>query len=95
MPTLLKAPKGTWNLTRSWKLKVISCSKCQKKMDFYVGICKKMSEYCILMVKMVLDYTNNNSIKVNFELLYDIKVLYGLAAWMPLLGKVNNIMKLA
>jgi hypothetical protein len=47
------------------------------------------------MVKMVLDYTNNNSIKVNFELLYDIKVLYGLAAWMPLLGKVNNIMKLA
>ncbi len=37
-----------------------------------------MSEYCILMVKMVLDYTNNNSIKVNFELLCGIKVLYGL-----------------
>jgi hypothetical protein len=47
MPTLVKAPKGTWNLTRSWKFKVISCSKCQNKMDFYVGTCKKHDEWIL------------------------------------------------
>lgn len=47
MPTLVKAPKGTWNLTRSWKFKVISCSKCQNKTDFYVGTCKKHDEWIL------------------------------------------------
>jgi hypothetical protein len=48
-------------------------------MDFYVELVKNMmSEYCIIMVKMASDCTNNISIEVNFELLCDIKVLYGL-----------------
>jgi hypothetical protein len=37
---------------------------------------KVMNEYCILVVKMTLDFVNNNFAKVNFELLCDIEVLY-------------------
>jgi hypothetical protein len=39
---------------------------------------KVMNEYCILVVKMILDFVNNNFVNVNFELLCDIEVLCGL-----------------
>jgi hypothetical protein len=39
---------------------------------------KVMNEYSILMVKMSLDFVNNDFVKVTFELLCDIEVLYGL-----------------
>jgi hypothetical protein len=48
-----------------------------------------MREYCILMVKMALDFIKNIYVKVNFEL------LYGLAILLPLLMKMNDLMKLA
>jgi hypothetical protein len=54
-----------------------------------------MSEYRTLVVNMALDSTNNNSAKVNFELLCDIEVLYGLAILLPMLEKVDSLMKLA
>jgi hypothetical protein len=55
-----------------------------------------MSEYHIIVVKMVPKFVNNNCTKVNFELLYDIKVLFELAILLPLLEEVNNnLMKLA
>jgi hypothetical protein len=54
-----------------------------------------ISEYHTLMVKMALDFACNNSIKVNFTLLCDIEVLYGLAILLPLLEEMNNLMKLA
>jgi hypothetical protein len=54
-----------------------------------------ISEYYTLMVKMVLDFARNNSIKVNFKLLCDIEVLYGLAILLPLLEEMNNFMKMA
>ncbi len=55
-----------------------------------------MSEYHIIIVKMVPNFVNNNSTKVNFELIYDIEVLYELAILLPLLEEVNNnLMKLA
>lgn len=54
-----------------------------------------ISEYHTLMVKMALDFACNNSIKVNFTLLCDIEVLYGLAILLPLLQEMNNLMKLA
>jgi hypothetical protein len=54
-----------------------------------------MSEYHTLVVKMALDSTNNNSAKVNFELLCDIEVLYGLAILLPMWEKVDSLMKLA
>jgi hypothetical protein len=53
-----------------------------------------MSEYRTL-VKMALEYTNNSSAKVNFELLCDIEVLYSLAILLPMLEKVDSLMKLA
>jgi hypothetical protein len=52
-----------------------------------------ISEYYILMVKMALDFACNNSIKVNFKLLCDIEVLYGLAILLPLLEEMKNLMK--
>lgn len=54
-----------------------------------------MSEYCTLVVKMALDSTNNNSAKVNFELLCDIEVFYGLAILLPMSEKGDSLMKLA
>lgn len=47
-----------------------------------------MREYCILMVKMALDFIKNIYVKVNFEL------LYGLAILLPLLMEMNDLMKL-
>ncbi len=41
----------------------------------------------IVVVKQALDSPSNNSTKVNFELLYDIKVFYGLA----MLKQVNSL----
>jgi hypothetical protein len=55
---------------------------------------KVMNEYRILVVKMTLDFVNNDFAKVNFELLCDIEVLYGLIVLLPLLKEVNNLMKL-
>jgi len=55
---------------------------------------KVMNEYCILVAKMNLDFVNNDFAKVNFELLCDIEVLYGLIVLLPLLNEVNNLMKL-
>ncbi len=49
-----------------------------------------MNEYHILVVKMVLYFSNNNSTKVNFELLCDIETLYRLAILLPLLEELNN-----
>ncbi len=48
-----------------------------------------MNEYCILMVKMALDFIENIYAKVNVEL------LYGLAILLPLLMEKNDLMKLA
>jgi len=49
-----------------------------------------MSEYHIIIVKMVPNFVNNNSTKVNFELIYELAIL------LPLLEEVNNnLMKLA
>jgi len=55
---------------------------------------KVMNEYCIRVVKMTLDFVNNDFAKVNFELLCDIEVLYGLVVLLSLLKEVNNLMKL-
>ncbi len=55
---------------------------------------KVMNEYCIHVVKMTLDFVNNDFVKVKFELLCDIEVLYGLVVLLPLLKEVNNLMKL-
>jgi hypothetical protein len=48
MPTLLKAPRNTWNsisLLRSWKLKIINYKrKCQNKVDFYARTYKEGDE---------------------------------------------------
>jgi hypothetical protein len=49
----------------------------------------------IVVVKQALDSRSNNSTKVNFELLYDIKVFYGLAMLLPMLKRVNSLTKLA
>jgi hypothetical protein len=46
-------------------------------------------------VKQALDSPSNNSTKVNFELMYDINVFYGLAMLLPILNRVNSLMKLA
>jgi hypothetical protein len=40
-----------------------------------------------------MDFANNIFTWVNFELLCDIEVLCGLAILLPLLEKVNNLMK--
>jgi hypothetical protein len=54
-----------------------------------------MSDYHIIVVKMVPNFVNKNCTKVNFELLYDIEVLFELAILLPLLKEVNNnLMKL-
>ncbi len=54
------------------------------------------SEYHIIVVKMVPNFVNSTCTKVNFELLYDIEVLFELAILLPLLEEVNNnFMKLA
>jgi hypothetical protein len=37
---------------------------------------KVMNEYSIIVVKMTLDFVNNDFAKVNFELLCDIEILY-------------------
>lgn len=57
-----------------------------------------LNEYLTLVVKMVLDASNNNPNKLNFKLLIicDIKLLYGLANLLPnLLEEMNSLMKLA
>jgi hypothetical protein len=51
---------------------------------------KLMNEYCIPLIKMALDF-----VEVNFELLCDIKVLYGLIVLLTLLKEMKNLMKLA
>jgi hypothetical protein len=43
----------------------------------------------IVVMKQALDSPSNNSTKVNFELLYDIKVFHGLA----MLKQVNSLME--
>lgn len=54
-----------------------------------------MSDYHIIVVKMVPNFVNKNYTKVNFELLYDIEVLFEIAILLPLLKEVNNnLMKL-
>lgn len=56
-----------------------------------------LNEYSTLVVKMVLDASNNNPNKLTFELLIicDIKLLYGLANLLPnLLEEMNSLMKL-
>lgn len=55
---------------------------------------KVMNEYSIIVVKMTLDFVNNDFAKVNFELLCDIEILYWLIVLLPLLNEVNNLMKL-
>jgi len=57
-----------------------------------------LNEYLTLVVKMVLDASNNNPNKLTFKLLIicDIKLLYGLANLLPnLLEEMNSLMKLA
>jgi hypothetical protein len=57
-----------------------------------------LNEYPTLVVKMVLDASNNNPNKLTFELLSicDIKPLYGLANLLPnLFEEMNSLMKLA
>ncbi len=55
-----------------------------------------MVEYCTLIVKMALDYLNNNSINlINFKMLFDIKVLYEVEILLPMLELMNNHKKVA
>jgi hypothetical protein len=57
-----------------------------------------LNGYLTLVVKMVLDASNNNPNKLTFKLLIicDIKLLYGLANLLPnLLEEMNSLMKLA
>ncbi len=54
-----------------------------------------MNEYCILVVKIDLDFACNNFAKVNFEFLCDIEVLYWLVVLLALLEEMNNLMKLS
>jgi len=53
------------------------------------------NEYCILVVKIDLDFACNNFAKVNFEFLCDIEVLYWLVVLLALLEEMNNLMKLS
>jgi hypothetical protein len=56
---------------------------------------RKMNEYCILVVKMVLDCACNNFANVNFKFLCDIEVLDGSIVLLALLEEMNNLMKLS
>jgi hypothetical protein len=94
MPTLVKAPRNTWNsisLLRSWKLKVIKYFKNVKIrwISMLELIKRVMNEYCTLMVKMALDFVENIYAKAN------VKLLYGLAILLPLSMEMNYLMKLA
>jgi hypothetical protein len=53
-----------------------------------------MNRYQNLIVKMTLDFVSNNFTKMNFELLCDIEVLYGLTILLPLLKEVNLSVKI-
>ncbi len=53
-----------------------------------------MNEYHNIIVKMALDFVNNNFTKINFELLCDIEILYGLTILLPLLKEKNLRMKI-
>ncbi len=50
---------------------------------------KVMNEYCILMVKMALDFIEKKYAKMNVELLYRLTIL------LPLSMEMNDLMKLA
>jgi hypothetical protein len=50
---------------------------------------RMINEYHNIIVKMALDFVNINFTKMNFELLCDIEVLYGLIILLPLLKEVN------
>jgi hypothetical protein len=59
-PTLVKAPKGTWNSTslpRSWKFMVISSWILSKQVDLYVKTYKKTD-------KWIFHYNGQNGLKV-------------------------------
>jgi hypothetical protein len=54
-----------------------------------------MNEYCIIAVKIYLDFACNNFAKVKFEFVCDIEVLYRLVVLLALLKEVNNLMNLS
>jgi hypothetical protein len=53
-----------------------------------------MNEYHNIIVKMALDFVNNNFTKINFELLCDIEILYGLTILLALFKEKNLRMKI-
>jgi hypothetical protein len=55
---------------------------------------RMMNEYHNIIVKMALDFVNNNFTKINFELLCDIEILYGLTILLPLFKEKNLRMKI-
>jgi hypothetical protein len=79
---LVKTMKAKGNkLSKNIKTKWISMLDPTKQV---------MVEYCILVMKMALDYLSNN-----FKMLCDIKVLYELEILLPMLELVNNHTKVA
>jgi len=46
------------------------------------------------ILTMALDFVSNNFTKMNFELLCDIEVLYGLTILLPLLKELNLNVKI-
>jgi hypothetical protein len=73
-------------LLKNVKIRWVSILELTKKM---------MNEYCIIVVKMALDCTNNNFTNGNFKFLCDIEVLYGSIVLLALLEEMNNLMKLS
>ncbi len=58
--------------------------------------CKRMlNEYQMLVVKMVEDNVNIVIVKANYELIYDVETLLGLACVLPLLELVQGLFKFA
>ncbi len=84
MPTLVKAPFKHLEFSKLAEIMETQSNKVLKNVKtrwilMLEPTKRVMSEYRTLVVKMAFDSTNNNFAKVNFELLCDIEVLYGLA----------------
>ncbi len=56
---------------------------------------KVLNEYQMLIVKMVEDNVSIVIVKANYELLYDVETLLGLACVLPLLELVQGLFKFA
>jgi uncharacterized protein YaaR (DUF327 family) len=96
-----KNPKKHLELSKLVKIMKTKGNKLSKNIETkwisMLDLAKEvMVEYCTSMVKMALDYLSNNSMNlVNFKVLFDIKVLYELEMFLPILESVNNHTKVA